>query len=158
MGELITTAKELKDTVASLRSRGKTIVTTNGCFDLMHRGHIHILTDAKRQGDVLIVGLNSDVSVRLGKGEGRPIIPDFERAEVLCAFEMVDYVYMFDEKDCIDFVRLVGPDVHANDASYGEDCIESGVVKEGGGRLHLVSKIDAPSTTAIINRIRSTSP
>jgi len=155
MGQLIGTEKELKELVTRLRSEGKSIVSTNGCFDLMHRGHVHLLREAKEQGDVLIVGLNSDVSVRKNKGDSRPILPEQERAELLCSFEMVDCVYLFDEKDCIDFVRLVGADVHVNDASYGENCIESSTVRECGGRLHLVSKIQAPSSSAIIEKIRA---
>lgn len=153
MGKIIQNADELKLTLERLRAEGRTIVTTNGCFDLMHRGHVHILREAKSQGDILVVGLNSDVSVRKNKGNSRPILPDQERAELLCAMEMVDFVYLFDEKDCVNFVRLASPNVHANDASYGENCIESGVVRECGGRLHLVSKIQAPSTTKIIEKI-----
>ncbi len=155
MGTIVKTPEILKDLLVQLRAEGKRIVSTNGCFDLLHRGHVHILREAKQQGDILIVGLNSDVSVRKNKGGSRPILPEHERAELLCSLEMVDFVYLFDEKDCVEFVRLVAPDVHANDASYGENCIESGAVKDCGGRLHLVSKIQAPSTTNIINKIQT---
>lgn len=155
MGQLIKDAAILEQKLAELRKQGKTIVTTNGCFDLLHRGHVHLLRTAEAQGDVVVVGLNSDISVRLNKGDRRPLIPEEERAEVLCAFEMVDIVYLFDEKDCIEFVRLARPDIHINDASYGENCIESDAVKQGGGRLHLAEKIQSPSTTSIIEKVKN---
>jgi rfaE bifunctional protein nucleotidyltransferase chain/domain len=149
------TPEALAAKVKSLRKEGRTIVTTNGCFDLLHGGHLYILSEAKSQADVLIVGLNSDRSVRELKGEGRPIRPAEERAEVLLALEWVDYVAVFDERDCVEFVRRVRPDVHANDATYGEDCIESGAVKEGGGRLHLVKKAPGVSTTDLLEKMKS---
>ena len=151
---LLRTEEEVHRVLAPHRAAGKTIVSTNGCFDLLHLGHLHILTEAAAQGDVLIVGLNSDASVRALKGSGRPVIPQLERAEVLLSFEMVDYVVLFEEPECLNFVRMVRPDVHANDATYGEDCIEAPLVREGGGKLHLVSKISIPSTTDLISRMR----
>lgn len=151
------TETDLTACVKRLRSEGKSIVTTNGCFDLLHRGHLCLLAAAAEQGDVLIVGLNSDVSVKKGKGPSRPVNPQDERAEILLALEYVDCVALFDEKDCVDFVRRVHPDVHVNDSSYGENCIESGAVREGGGRLFLVDKIPTPSTTDLIAKIESTS-
>jgi len=152
------TPRSLSRTVERLRREGKTIVTTNGCFDLLHLGHLHILSEAKAQGDILIVGLNSDRSVKLLKGPDRPIVPEDERAEILLALEPVDYVALFHERDSIEFVRRVRPDVHLNDVSYGGNCIESGAVKESGGRLHLVAKLEVPSTTAILAKIRSKPP
>jgi rfaE bifunctional protein nucleotidyltransferase chain/domain len=147
------TPEALETKVKSLRKEGRTIVTTNGCFDLLHGGHMYILSEAKAQGDVLIVGLNSDRSVRELKGEGRPIHTQEERAGILLSLEWVDYVAVFDERDCVEFVRRTGPDVHVNDASYGEDCIESEAVREGGGRLHLVKKIPGLSTTDLIGKL-----
>ena len=148
----------LLETVDRLRKEGDTIVTTNGCFDLLHVGHLHLLAEAKGQGDVLIVGLNSDRSVRLLKGPHRPVVPEEERAEILLALEWVDYVALFHERDCVEFVRRVRPDVHVNDASYGADCIESGPVREGGGRIHLVEKVPVASTTDLIGKIRGLGP
>ncbi len=136
------------------RRAGQTIVSINGSFDLLHAGHLHILAQAARQGDVLVVGLNSDQSVRAYKGLHRPIFPEAERAELLLALAMVDYVVLFDEPDCVNFVRRVRPDVHVNDASYGEDCIEAPAVREGGGRLQLVAKLPTASTTDILHRIK----
>jgi len=149
------TPEALVETAGRLRREGKTIVTTNGCFDLLHGGHLHILSEAKSQGDVLIVGLNSDRSVRELKGEGRPVHSEEERAEILLSLEWVDFVALFEEPECIPFVRRARPDVHVNDASYGEDCIESEAVREGGGRLHLVKKLPVASTTDLIGRIRA---
>jgi rfaE bifunctional protein nucleotidyltransferase chain/domain len=149
------TEADLLECVRRLRSEGKTIVTTNGCFDILHRGHLHILSSAAAEGDVLIVGLNSDRSVRESKGSSRPINPEEERAEVLLALEYVDYVALFHEKECIDFVKRVRPDVHVNDASYGENCVESAAVREGEGRLKLVEKIPAESTTDLVKRMKA---
>ncbi len=149
------TESDLLECVERLRSEGKTIVTTNGCFDLLHRGHLYILSSAAAEGDVLIVGLNSDRSVRENKDPSRPINPEDERAEVLLALEYVDYVALFNEKDCVKFVERVRPDVHVNDASYGENCIESAAVKEGGGRLKLVEKIPVESTSELVKKMQS---
>jgi rfaE bifunctional protein nucleotidyltransferase chain/domain len=152
------TPESLVAVVERLRREGKTIVTTNGCFDLLHMGHLHILSEAKAQGDILIVGLNSDRSAGLLKGPTRPIVPEEERAEILLSLEWVDYVALFHERDCIEFVKRVRPDVHVNDASYGEDCIESEAVRERGGRLHLVSKLPVSSTTDLIGKIQDLTP
>jgi rfaE bifunctional protein nucleotidyltransferase chain/domain len=149
------TEADLLECVKRLRSEEKTIVTTNGCFDILHRGHLHILSSAAAEGDILIVGLNSDQSVRANKGPSRPINPEDERAEVLLALEYVDYVALFHEKECIDFVKRVRPDVHVNDASYGENCVESAAVREGGGRLKLVEKIPVESTTELVRRMKA---
>ncbi len=141
---------DLETLSRSLKAAGRRVVTLNGCFDLLHGGHIYILGQAALQGDVLIVGLNSDASVRKNKGEDRPVLRQNERAEILLAIECVDYVYIYDEADCLDFVTAAAPDVHVNDASYGEDCIEASLVRAGGGRLHLVKKRPGPSTTSLI--------
>jgi len=145
--------EELQAVCHLARAQGRTIVTTNGCFDLLHGGHVHILQEAARQGDILIVGVNSDDSVRQNKGAKRPYVPEDERAEMLLGFEGVDYVYLFDEPECTHFVELAQPDVHVNDASYGAQCVESEAIQAGGGRLHLVEKIDCPSTSEIVKRI-----
>ena len=149
---LLRDAPALRALSQSLKASGKTVVTTNGCFDLLHGGHIYILRSAAAQGDVLIVGLNSDASVRANKGPGRPVLSEDERAAVLLALEPVDYVYVYDEPTCVPFVEAVGPDVHVNDADYGEDCVEAPAVARAGGRLHLIHKRPGPSTTALIGR------
>jgi rfaE bifunctional protein nucleotidyltransferase chain/domain len=126
-------------------------VTINGSFDLLHSGHLHILSQARRQGDVLIVGLNSDVSVRSYKGPGRPVVPERQRAEMLLALRMVDYVHVFDESDPIAFIEAVRPDVHVNGSEYGFACIESEAVRRGGGALHIVDRLPGLSTSSILN-------
>lgn len=150
---VLRTPEQLQAVSRLARAQGKTLVTTNGCFDLLHVGHVHILQEAARQGDILIVGLNSDESVRTNKGNLRPLVPEEERAELLLAFAGVDYVYIYDEPTSVRFVELAHPDIHVNDASYGEECIESEALKKGGGKLYLVDKIACPSTTSIIEKI-----
>jgi D-beta-D-heptose 7-phosphate kinase/D-beta-D-heptose 1-phosphate adenosyltransferase len=140
---------------ASLRAKGNRIVTINGSFDVLHGGHLHILNEARRQGDVLLVGLNSDASVRGYKGPARPLVPERQRAEMLLALRMVDYVHIFDETDPIAFLREVRPDVHVNGSEYGENCIEGDTVREGGGRVHIVERIPELSTSRLIEAIRA---
>jgi D-beta-D-heptose 7-phosphate kinase/D-beta-D-heptose 1-phosphate adenosyltransferase len=140
---------------ATLRAKGKRLVTVNGSFDVLHAGHLHILDEARSQGDVLIVGLNSDASVRGYKGPSRPIIPERSRAEMLLALRMVDYVHIFDEADPLAFLRELKPDVHVNGAEYGENCIERDVVVRNGGRLHLVNRIANLSTSAIVKQLET---
>ena len=138
----------------TLRAKGKRIVTINGSFDLLHGGHLHILSEAKRQGDVLIVGLNSDVSVRGYKGPSRPIVPEQQRAEMLLALRMVDYVHVFDEPDPIAFLSEIKPDVHVNGSEYGENCIESESVRRAGGEIYIVEKIPGLSTSRLLESVR----
>ncbi len=135
---------------ATLRARGRRIVTVNGSFDLLHAGHLHILNEAKRSGDVLIVGINSDASVRAYKGPSRPLVPEQQRAEMLLALRSVDYVHIFEEADPRAFLAEVLPDVHVNGAEYGDDCIERDVVVSGGGRVQLVTRLPGLSTTGLL--------
>lgn len=142
--------RRLAELAATLRATGRRIVTINGSFDLLHSGHLRILSEAKRQGDVLIVGLNSDASVRRHKGAGRPVVPEGQRAEMLLALRMVDYVHIFDEADPIAFLEQVRPDVHVNGAEYGENCVESEAVRRHGGALHLVERLPNLSTSGLL--------
>ena len=135
----------LSQLATTLRAKGKRIVTINGSFDVLHSGHLHILGEARQRGDVLIVGLNSDASVRSYKGPNRPIVTERQRAEMLLALRMVDYVHVFDESDPIAFLEEIRPDVHVNGSEYGENCIESDTVREGGGRLHIVGPTPWPA-------------
>ncbi len=139
--------------VSNLRRKGKSIVTTNGAFDVLHLGHIRYLREASAQGDILIVGLNSDSSVRAYKGEDRPINPQEDRAEVLLSLRFVDYVVIFNDIVPMPFIELVRPNVHVNGEEYGGDCIEAETVARLGARLHLVPRQDSLSTTDLINRI-----
>src|SRR3989344_3911940 len=150
----IKTREEITKIAKELKLQGKKIVTINGCFDLLHTGHVHMLEEAKQQGDVLIVGLNSDKSVKSYKGLSRAIIPEHDRARMLAALECVDYVTLFDETDCLAFVDSVRPNVHVNGPEYGENCIEAPLVKKHGGRIHIAKKVEGLSTSGIIKKIK----
>jgi rfaE bifunctional protein nucleotidyltransferase chain/domain len=127
-------------------------VTVNGSFDLLHAGHLHILREARRQGDVLVVGVNSDASVQALKGPGRPLISQAERARLLMALRDVDYVHIFDELTPIAFLEQIRPDVHVNGAEYGPDCVEAPAIRASGGRLHLVDRLPGLSTSDLLRR------
>lgn len=153
-GERLVARDRLAALATLLRAQGKRIVTINGSFDLLHAGHLHILEDARRQGDVLIVGLNSDASVKRYKSPDRPLIGEADRARMLLALRCVDYVHVFDEDVPMPFLEEVKPDVHVNGSEYGADCIEAPVVRKHGGRIHVVEKIPGLSTSAIVDKIR----
>jgi D-beta-D-heptose 7-phosphate kinase/D-beta-D-heptose 1-phosphate adenosyltransferase len=144
---------ELRGLGQLLRGRGKRLVSVNGSFDLLHAGHLHILREAKRQGDVLVVGLNSDASVRSYKGTTRPLIPQAQRAEMLLALRMVDYVHIFDEPVPMPFIEALRPDVHVNGSEYGPDCIEAPLVRSLDARLHIVERLPNLSTSEILHKI-----
>ncbi|MCA9409726.1 MAG: adenylyltransferase/cytidyltransferase family protein [Candidatus Omnitrophica bacterium] len=154
MGIVLETQEDIDRHLGEVRKQGRTIVTTNGCFDIINKSHIRMLKEAAAQGDVLVVGLNSDESIHQWKGPTRPIRNQDERAEILAAIGYVDFVVLFDERDCTEFVRRVKPDVHVNDASYGENCVEAGAVRESGGKLHLIPKFAGESNSQLIERIR----
>jgi D-beta-D-heptose 7-phosphate kinase/D-beta-D-heptose 1-phosphate adenosyltransferase len=147
------TRSELAPLAARLRAEGRTIVTINGSFDVLHAGHLHILREARRQGDVLIVGLNSDRSVKSNKGPDRPFVGEADRAKMLLALKDVDYVHIFDEPVPMPFLEQIGPDVHVNGAEYGVDCIEAPTVRAHGGRIHCVERLPGLSTSELIDRI-----
>ena len=117
MGKLIEQSK-IEELTNQIKKQGKTIVATNGCFDILHVGHVRYLKKSKEFGDVLIVGLNSDASVRSIKGPNRPINNEFDRAEVLCALNSVDYVVLFDEDSPRDLLELIKPNVYTKGADY----------------------------------------
>lgn len=145
----------LPGVVDGLRKAGKRIVFTNGCFDLLHVGHITYLNEARGLGDVLIVGLNTDRSIRALKGESRPIIPEQERSHVLAALESVGYVVLFDEDTPLDLIGTIRPDVLVKGADYTRDTVVGAdIVESYGGKVHLIRLVDNASTTDIIRRIR----
>jgi rfaE bifunctional protein nucleotidyltransferase chain/domain len=146
--------KDLEKKVAEIRAEGLKIATLNGSFDLLHAGHLYIIHQAKLQGDRLIVALNTDRSIQQYKSPKRPIISLVHRLEMMAALEFVDYVTWFDEIDPRAILARIRPDIHVNGAEYGENCVEAAVVKEGGGRIHLVHRIPSLSTSAVIERIR----
>ncbi len=137
-----------------LHRQGKRIVTTNGSFDILHAGHLHLLYRARNLGDILIVGLNSDASIQKYKSKDRPIIKQRFRAQLLAALSVVDYVYIFPEVNPIQFLSIVQPHIHVNSAQYGKRCIEAPTVKRYGGRLVLVAvQKSLLSTSSIIQKI-----
>ena len=154
MGRILDRAA-LRDAVREDRRAGRAIVFTNGCFDLVHAGHVRSLRDAKALGDRLVVGLNSDASVRrLGKGANRPIVGEAARAEVLAALEMVDYVSIFDEDTPLELIHAVEPDVLAKGGDWAESDIVGGdFVTRRGGRVERLPYHQGLSTTEILRKI-----
>ncbi|MBI2267120.1 MAG: D-glycero-beta-D-manno-heptose 1-phosphate adenylyltransferase [Armatimonadetes bacterium] len=137
------------------RRRGDRIVFTNGCFDLLHAGHVFCLEEARGFGDVLIVGLNSDDSVRRLKGAGRPIFSRKEREKVLSALACVDFVVPFDEETPVNLIREIRPHVHVKGGDYSpEDLPETPLVRELGGEVRIVRYLPGWSTTEVIQRIK----
>ena len=148
--------EDLQNLLKNLRSQGKTIVTTNGCFDILHVGHVRYLEATKKFGDVLIVALNSDKSVKSIKGEGRPINNEQDRAEVLCALRSVDYVVLFDEDSPANLLAEIKPDVHTKGADYTMETLpEAKIITENGGKVEFISFVEGKSTTNTIAKINS---
>jgi D-beta-D-heptose 7-phosphate kinase/D-beta-D-heptose 1-phosphate adenosyltransferase len=148
----------LRDLVAereAWRAAGRKVVLTNGCFDLLHAGHLALLEAARGAGDVLVVALNSDASVRGLKGAGRPVLPEGERAELLLSLETVDRVVLYDEPTPIAVVRALLPDVLVKGADWAAGDIVGGLeVERAGGRVVRVTLVPGRSTSAIVNRVR----
>jgi rfaE bifunctional protein nucleotidyltransferase chain/domain len=145
---------EIAARVESLKVKKKKIVFTNGCFDLLHVGHVRYLTEARAQGDCLIVGLNTDRSVNRIKDPHRPLIPEDQRAEVLAALTCVSYVVFFEEPDPLALIEAIRPDVLVKGADWAEDdIIGAGLVRSYGGRVFRVALVGGISTTEIIRRI-----
>ncbi|MBF8278893.1 MAG: Cytidyltransferase-related domain [candidate division NC10 bacterium] len=146
--------RELVEIVRERRALGHRVVFTNGCFDLLHRGHTRLLQQARELGDLLIVGLNSDASVRRVKGPSRPVLPEEERAEVLSALASVDYVVFFDDPDPGSTIAALQPDVLAKGADWAKDQIVGRETVEGrGGRVVTIPLVEGSSTSGIIDRI-----
>jgi rfaE bifunctional protein nucleotidyltransferase chain/domain len=144
-------ARAIRDQVAS---QGGRVVFTNGCFDLLHVGHVRYLKEAKGQGDLLVVGLNDDGSTRRLKGKGRPFMVQGDRAEILAALECVDCVVLFSEATAESLVRALKPDVYVKGGNYRlEELPEAEVVAEYGGEIHLTPVTRGRSTTGLISAI-----
>jgi D-glycero-beta-D-manno-heptose 1-phosphate adenylyltransferase len=141
---------------ARLRAQGKRVVLANGCFDLLHVGHIRYLGAARALGDVLFVGINGDAAVTRLKGAGRPLMPAAERVEMLAALRAVDHVVVFDEDTADRLVALLRPDVHAKGTDYTEGSVpEAASVRAVGGRVAIVGDPKAHATRDLIARIRA---
>lgn len=146
--------KELKRIIKKEKKIGKVVAWTNGAFDLIHVGHLRSLSFAKSQCDILVVGLNSDSSIRKYKSKLRPIISERQRAELLCALGMVDYVTIFSSSTAINAIRLLKPDVFVKGGDYAEeDLPEAEAVRSYGGKIVLGEKVPLISTTEIIRKV-----
>ena len=155
MGKLIKEA-ELNSLIKELRNENKKIVFTNGCFDILHVGHVKYLQKSAEFGDILIIGLNSDSSVKKLKGESRPINNELDRAYVLCALEAVDYVVIFEENSPVNLLNKIKPDIYAKGADYTLETLpEAPIVLKNGGRVEFIEFVDGKSTTNIINSIKN---
>ena len=150
----IQSREELVALVGDLRKGGKKIVTCNGTFDILHAGHVTFLEEAKAQGDVLIVGVNADASVKKNKGDSRPINSEVDRATVLAGLGCVDYVVIFSEDTPLALLDALKPDVHVNGSDYGKECIEASTVEKNGGKIHIVTLLDGYSTTSLIEKMK----
>ena len=147
---------EAVDLVKKLRAAGKTIVFTNGVFDLLHPGHVRYLQHARSLGDALIVGINSDRSVRIVKGPNRPITPEHERAEILAALECVDAVAIFDEETPFEIISAIQPDILVKGADWAENAIIGrDIVEARGGKVVRATIEEGFSTSAMVEKIRA---
>ena len=147
---------DLAREVAEARKLGRTIVFANGCFDLLHVGHVRYLEAARALGDLLIVGVNSDEQARKLKGEGRPLLGQNQRAEIVAALEAVDFVTIFDEPTVSELLLALKPDIHAKGTDYTEETVpERDVVRSFGGRVAIVGDPKAHSSSEIIEKVSS---
>jgi rfaE bifunctional protein nucleotidyltransferase chain/domain len=155
MGRVVTNA-ELVDLVAADRAAGRSIAFANGCFDVLHVGHVRYLEGAKREGDRLVVAINDDESVRGLKGEGQPILPADARAELVASLRAVDYVVTFPDRTVERLLRLLKPDVHCKGTDYTVDTVpEKDVVRDYGGRVAVVGDPKDHSTSGLLQRLRN---
>jgi D-beta-D-heptose 7-phosphate kinase/D-beta-D-heptose 1-phosphate adenosyltransferase len=150
----IKSAGSLAESLAHLRRRGRKIVFTNGCFDILHLGHVKYLSRARSLGDILVVGLNSDASVRAIKGRGRPINRQADRAMVLASMYFVDYVTIFNEPTPERLIRKLAPDILVKGADWkAKDIVGADLVRSRGGRVARIPFVKGRSTTGLIKKI-----
>jgi len=155
VGEVVTAREDLAARCALLKKDGKRVVLTNGAFDLLHVGHVRALQDAKSHGDVLVVAINADESVRRLKGTGRPVVPEAERAEVVAALACVDFVHLFPEDDVEAILRAIRPDVHAKGRDYTVDTVpEREVAREVGAEIAIVGDPKDHSSSSLLDRVQ----
>jgi D-beta-D-heptose 7-phosphate kinase/D-beta-D-heptose 1-phosphate adenosyltransferase len=148
----------LRAILRKLQASGKRVVFTNGCFDIIHAGHVRYLRKARSLGDLLVIGMNSDKSVRRLKGRGRPLVKEADRAELLAALEMVDCVTIFDEDTPASLIEALKPDVLVKGGDYGlKEVVGRETVKASGGRVVIVPLVKGRSTTGLIKKIRGSS-
>ncbi len=151
----IVTKEHLREQLREIRREQKTIVFTNGCFDILHVGHVRYLREAKKLGDVLVLALNSDASVRTIKGEKRPLVPEEERADIMAALACIDYVVIFSEPTPQGLIEYLQPDILVKGGDWTEDAIAGAdFVKAAGGRVVTIPLTVGKSTTNIVEKIR----
>lgn len=156
VSDKIKSLDELKTLTAAARTNGKIVVFTNGCFDLLHRGHVHLLRKAKALGDMLVVAINSDPSVKLIKGPNRPILAETDRLELIASMEMVNYVMLFDARDPYNIISTLLPDILVKGGDWSaEEVVGADLVKKNGGKVVSVPYLAGFSTTEIIAKVRS---
>ena len=154
--EKIGTLEEVKARVEEARRAGWTVALANGCFDVLHAGHVQYLQEARAQADLLVVGLNGDASVRALKGHGRPVHPVEARALVLAALQAVDYVTIFEETTPLELIRTLRPEVLVKGADYRKEQVVGAEVVEGyGGHVYLAPLREGYSTTALLQRLQA---
>jgi len=152
----ILTLDEVAAYRSMLRKEGRKVVATNGCFDLLHVGHLRYLTEARAFGDFLWVGLNGDASVRDLKGPGRPLVPEADRAELLAAWRIVDAVTIFPEVRATVFLRVVQPDIYVKGGDYTAESLnqeEAAALRECGARIEIVHLVPGKSTTSLVKKM-----
>ena len=153
MGQIVN-RKNINNLLEELKSQNKKIVFTNGCFDILHVGHARYLKESAKYGDVLIVGLNSDASVKRLKGESRPINNESDRAELLSELGFVDYVIIFEEDTPVNLLKELKPDIYTKGADYTIETLpEAQTVLSYGGKIEFISLVQGKSTTNVINKI-----
>jgi D-beta-D-heptose 7-phosphate kinase/D-beta-D-heptose 1-phosphate adenosyltransferase len=145
----------LKDKLEELRKKGKKIAFTNGCFDILHVGHVRYLREAKKTADVLVLALNSDSSVRSIKGEKRPLMNEKERAEIIAALEFIDFVTIFPELTPLELINYLKPDILIKGGDWPEEkVVGREEIKKWGGRVAIIPEVEGKSTTNIVEKIK----
>ena len=146
----------LKDKLEELRKKGKKIAFTNGCFDILHVGHVRYLREAKKTADVLVLALNSDSSVRSLKGKERPLVPEKERAEIIAALEFIDFVIIFNELTPLELINYLKPDILIKGGDWAEEAVVGREeIKAWGGRVTIIPEVEGKSTTNIVEKIKN---
>jgi rfaE bifunctional protein nucleotidyltransferase chain/domain len=151
----ILTVEDINRRTSASREAGSTLVLANGCFDLFHVGHLRYLMGAKELGDILVVGINTDRQTRLLKGQGRPLVPERERAEIVSALRCVDFVTLFDDPTVETLIQTLRPDFHAKGTDYTTETVpERDLVREYGGRVAIVGDPKDHSTTELSEKVK----
>ena len=155
MGQVVS-RKEILNIVENLKKQGKITVFTNGCFDILHIGHVRYLKESAKCGDILIIGLNSDSSVKRLKGEARPINNELDRAELLSELGFVDYVVIFEQDSPIELLDEIKPDIYTKGADYTIETLpEAKIVMKNGGKVEFINLVEGKSTTNVIKKIEN---